>query len=312
MVKADAYGHGVQGLVPRVTGFVDCFGVASCDEGVELCKLGITKPILITSEFDNAKSIVMHSFTPFVFSKEHINQLQQEAKKYNKIIKVHLKADCGMGRFGTQKPLQSSELATYIKSMPNLKLTGIASHYSICEKENIAMHNIHFREHIFAVERLAGRLLRHSAATATALCTKGMYDMVRVGIGAYGYGEKMTPAMTIESRIIAVKKMYKGDIIGYNRVYLNKDMQIAVVSGGYADGIMRGYVGNYVTIRGKRHKIISVCMDSFVCALDCPCEVGDKVIILENKDANAFANHNKTICYEVLTSFKGRIKRIYV
>ncbi|NCA67573.1 MAG: alanine racemase [Clostridia bacterium] len=313
MIKAEAYGHGTLGLVHKLQDAVDAFGVADTEEGAKLIECGCKKPILITCDYENPVSIVKYGFTPFVFTKAQIAELSKAADLYNRTIKVHIKAESGMGRFGTQNAEMSKALAIIIANTNRVRLTGIATHYSSGDKENVIRQNAIFREHIFEVERVSGRLLRHSASTLAALNTGGIYDMLRIGIGAYGYGGGLTPAMKIVSRIIAINRLGEGACAGYDNIYCAEAAKdIAIISGGYADGISRSYVGGYVSIRATAHRIVAVCMDSFIVELSRPCRLGDEVEILyPDNSAQDLAKHSLTIPYEILTSFKGRIKRIY-
>lgn len=312
MVKADAYGHGIKELVPLIKSEVDAFGVADTTEGITVLEAGADKPILVTGEYDNASTVVKYGFTPFVFSKTHITDLSLAANAAKKAIKAHIKADSGMGRFGSSSACVSEALALFAANTERIAITGIATHYASGELKDIKAQAERFREHITATERVAGRLLRHAASTASSLSAGGLYDMLRVGLGAYGYGGGLTPVMRASGKVIAVKKLFAGETSGYGGIYsAEHDTDIAIVGGGYADGISRAYIGLEVRIRGKLHRIVAVCMDNFIVELHAPCRTGDIAeIIYQGQGADKLAAQAGTITYEVLTAFRGRIERI--
>ncbi len=313
MVKADAYGHGIPGLVPRIADEVDAFGVADTREALCLADYAKGKPILITGDYENPHTVVEHGFTPFVFLKRHIEELSAEASRARKTVRVHIKVDSGMSRFGVNNPDYSRELAAMCVRQGSVRLTGIGTHYASCNTASIIEHNRQFARHITQAEAAAGRLLRHAASTSPVLTVGGAYDMLRIGIGAYGYGEGLIPAMKVKSAIIAVRMLREGASAGYGGVYrADRLTRIAVVAGGYADGISRAYIGLSVRIRGMLHRIVAVCMDNFLVALDGYCAAGDEVeVLFRGNDAGDIASKINTIPYEVLTAFRGRIKRIY-
>lgn len=312
MLKADAYGHGIQQLVPLIQNEVDAFGVADTDEGISLLQCGAKKPILITGEYDKPDVIVKYGFTPFVFRNKHIEELSRFAYKAGKQIKAHLIVDTGMNRFGTYSIANSKTVAYKALFSKSVKLTGIATHYVSGNIDDIKRQNKIFGAHIKSIENICGRLLRHAASTAAAISTKGIYDMLRVGLGAYGYGKGLNPVMKVNSSIAAIRWLNTGEKAGYNGIYCAPtSTYIAIVKGGYSDGIKRGYIGHRVRIRNSLHKIVAICMDNFIVELSRPCLVGDLVEIVYSDNAIALAEHNNTIVYEILTSFQGRIKRIY-
>ena len=145
------------------------------------------------------------------------------------------------------------------------------------------------------------------------------YNMVRVGILIYGYSptikiKNLKPVMKIETKIVQINKVKKGEYVGYGKNFQAKqDMKVAVVPVGYADGLLRGLSkeGNLKIIKnidGKQRvfncKIIgNICMDLTMIDVSGVenVEVGDRAIILDN--AEKMANKLSTISYEILTNF---------
>jgi alanine racemase len=153
---------------------------------------------------------------------------------------------------------------------------------------------------------------------------EAQYDMVRSGIGLYGYGneaaedEKLIPVATLKTIISQIHKIEPNVSVGYNRAFVSDtSMVTATLPLGHADGIGRQY-GNrkgHVTVNGALAPIIgNVCMDMImidVTGIDCM--EGDEVIIFgKEHSAEVLASSAKTISYELLTGISQRVKRAYV
>ena len=147
----------------------------------------------------------------------------------------------------------------------------------------------------------------HMASSGTVGYPAARFDMVRVGHAAYG------GAMSVESRVVAVRHACAGECVGYGHFTLNRDTNIAVVFGGYFDGVRRGSPAVAV-IGGRRCPSLgSVCMDMF--AVDVGgvrCSVGDRAILMGKElPASEIAAMRGTVDYDVMTGWTGRMKRIY-
>lgn len=299
MVKANAYGHGL-GIIDGVDDLVTAYGVATEDEGVNLRSL-TNKPILVTCP-DHKKAVltVKYGLTSLVGNEKQIKALSLAS---DKPIVAHLKVDSGMSRFGAINVSQTVDNCLYAKRLGNVLIKGIATHFSSASA--LAKEASRFDKHVQAAESYLGRLLRHASASSTALLTD--YDMLRIGYSAY------VGAMKVFSNVAEVKTVKKGSSVGYGKKYVaDKDVKIAVVYGGYADGVSRKSIGYKVTINGKKHKIIAVCMDVFIVELTCKAKVGDDVTIIgSNADVEKLANITNCIPYEIYVGFAGRCKLEY-
>ena len=277
MVKADAYGLGVEkvvGATPKALGY----GVATMDEGIKL-RRSTDKPILVTTP-PFGEACLEYALTPMVGD-------EACAKALPKGCKVHIKVNTGMNRFGVT-PKFAVSLARYCLDR-GLVVTGIATHYASADKA--VEQNMSFRQAVADVERVTGRLLRHAEASST--CKFEWFDVVRMGLNAY------QNAVTVRSTILVVRRVKAGDRVGYDGVYsMPQDGLIAVVAGGYADGFAKGLRGGLLRCRGRLHKIVAVCMDVILVHLACACEVGDEVILTYLPPILS--------PYELLTGLKGR------
>ena len=151
------------------------------------------------------------------------------------------------------------------------------------------------------------------------------YDMVRTGIGLYGYGndkkysKNLKPVLSLRSVISQIHFIKKGESVGYNRGFVaNKNCKIAIIPIGHADGIKRsfgnGKIGFY--IKNKLAKTIgNICMDMLMLDItNINCEEGDDVIIIDDKiqTAEDLGEKTNTISYEILTALSSRIKRTII
>ena len=314
VVKANAYGHGANIVSSIVQNEVDYFAVATPCEGVELRKNGIKKPILLLSfKTEDADICVENDLTVSVFTMSQIMALEHSAKVYNKTPCAHLKIDTGMNRFGVKTLREAKQILATTK---NVLVNGVYTHFY--SAESIDKQTEKFLDFEKLVKEYNSLAISHLSATTAVLSGAVYGDMVRLGIGLYGYpSSNLCPVMQVKSRILAIKELSKGEISGYNGVYSpNRKTKIAIVDGGYADGVSRSFLGNVsVLCKGKMYKIVAVCMDSFIIEInDSNLSVGDEVLLIgesEGKsiDAECIAEAVNTIPYEIITSFGNLARR---
>jgi len=206
-------------------------------------------------------------------------------------MKVHLKINTGMNRYGVSPDRAPALAQKCIKR--GLQVTGIATHYAsalAAPKQNEA-----FVKAVLAVEGLTGRLVRHTEATSTH--ANLWFDMVRLGLGAYSGG------VEIKSVVLAVREVREGASVGYDGIYvMPKTGLVAIVAGGYADGLSKGLIGGMMKGRDRLHKIVAVCMDVVILHLACPLAVGDEVTLVE---CDRYSR------YELYTGLGGRTRFEY-
>lgn len=299
MVKANAYGHGLS-LVKKTEDLVCAYGVATEQEGVKLRSL-TNKPILVTApSVRMSKICVDYALTPMVSNPLQLLALNDSASR---LVKVHLKVDSGMGRFGTKTLKETKSMIKLADKLDKIKISGICTHFASTISANSQMEI--FDRHIALAESYTGRLLRHAAASGTQGIDK--YDLRRIGFSAY------SNVLRVKSRVASVKTLKKGETAGYNGVFEAKSRtKIAVVYGGYADGIPRNAIGFSVKIRDKKHKIVAVCMDIFIVELTTTVEIDDEVTIINGlKSIENLSEITQRIPYELYVGFVGRCKFTY-
>ena len=171
------------------------------------------------------------------------------------------------------------------------------------------------------------RLLRHAENTAGLLhYPTGALDMVRAGIGLYGYAPAgmaapipLTPILTLAAPLVSVKKVPAGTPIGYGGTYVTaRETTVGILPLGYADGIPRlaGAHGCRVSRGEKTAPVIGrVCMDQTLLDLtECGGSIGDTVTVYGSTPGvrlTDWAERLGAIPYELLTAIGARVRRIY-
>ena len=331
MVKAFSYGSG--GLeIAKLLEYqrADYLGVAFADEGITLKSNGINLPIMVLNpENSSFESIIQHQLEPEIYSFKGLHSFLKIAKQKRLIdFPIHLKIDTGMHRLGFEEP-QISELVTILKNNKTVKVKSILSHLATSDEEA----NREFAlEQIEKFDRISSQLqteleispLRHILNTSgISNFPEAQYDMVRLGIGLYGFSNQsneqifLEPVGTLKSIISQIRTIQAGESVGYGRRFIAKnEMRIATIPIGYADGIRRSWgdgIG-YVLIKKQKATILgSICMDMMmVDVTTISCVEGNEVIVLgEDPSILEMAKKLDTIPYEILTGISQRVKRIF-
>lgn len=332
VVKANAYGHGaVEVSKIAIECGADFLGVATIEEGLELRREEFTLPILILGliPLRSAEVVVENDLTATVASFKLAEKISVAAAKLNKLAKIHLKIETGMGRIGVA-PDNAQELAVKISRLPNVELEGMFSHFADADSDDrtFTNHQIEIFKETATKIRKAGVAIKicHIAESAAALdIPEAHFDMVRSGIINYGlypsenfpHTIELRPVMKLVARIAYLKKISAGVSIGYGREFIaERDSVIATLPLGYADGYIRAYKNFHVEIRGQLAPIVGrVCMDqTMVDVTDIDgVKVGDEVILFGSDliSVDDAARHLNTINYEITCLVSARVPKIY-
>lgn len=317
-MKADAYGHGMKEVVSALSGKADYFGVHSVDEGVSLRTIERHTPVLVfAADAKDAERGIESGLTLTVSDEEFAKTAIFAAKKLRRGVKIHIAVNSGMNRFGFSDFCVFQRTLEYLKGETLADVTGIYSHFHTDNVSMMLSQRDIFDRYVQRTKDMYPDAISHISATSGIKNFAAAYDMSRLGIGLYGVGlQNARKAMSVTSSIAVIRKVQKGGYVGYSCQYrAERDITVAVVYGGYADGILRAFTGGYVSIRGKRAEIIgSIAMDVFfVDVTDIEgASVGDSVAIIgDNVSVESAAENAGTIPYEIMTSFHGRIVREY-
>lgn len=317
VVKADAYGHGATEVADHIEDRVGAFAVNDIQEGIELREHGITKPILVFAvpEKSSASQYRMHNLTATVSAFEHFDWLPNGTS-------FHLNFDTGMGRLGFL-PDEAEEISALISDHPTLFCTGIYSHFATADSPS--SEQVLKQQSIFKEIRsyFSDELATHIANTgATAFYDTKQFNMVRLGIGLYGYPPDeqeisgITPILDWQSRLVQVKRVAKKNSVSYGANWTApRAGNLGIIPVGYDDGLKRSLSAKMkVRIEGNIYDVVgTITMNYCMVYLDDDYyEPGTMVELLYDKNnAASWASSIDTIPYEILTSINPKIRRNY-
>ena len=339
VVKGNAYGHDILEVSSVVlNNGATQLAVARLEEGIFLRKAGITVPILILGLTlkPQAELLVSYNITPTVCEYEMIKKLSESAIKEDKVVKVHLKVDTGMGRIG----VFSYDVLRFIKrirALKNVEIEGIFTHFSVADEKDKTYTEKQFRKFmgvLTALEKEGIRIpIKHIGNSATLLDLPRMWlDLIRSGISIYGLYPstevqktvRLIPAHSFKTRIVFLKDLSMGESVGYGRTYTTNQRRTKVASLplGYADGYNR-LLSNQgkVLVRGNRFPIIGrICMDqTMIDVTNLPqVEIGDEVVLWgrqgqEEITVEEIADKIGTINYEIVhMPDKKRVPKLFI
>ena len=345
VVKAHGYGHGGPAVAQAaLAGGAIGLAVALVDEGVELRQHDVHGPILLLSECgpDAVDTAMEHHLTPTLYSPDAVARFVDATRTHGQRTAVHLKVDTGMHRVGAPP----SEIPALVKSVvddPMLTFEGLWTHLPVAdgleeEDRSFTLGQLDRFDRVRAELAQQGMQAQvvHAANTAgTIAFPSARYDMVRCGIGLYGYlpgaavraafaaaagGVQLRPAMSLKAQVVSVRTLDAGERPSYGRHRpLPKRSLVATVPMGYDDGVPRRLFeeGYGVLIGGIRRPLAGmVTMDQIVvdCGDDDRVQIGDEVVLLGRQGdqeitAEDWATMLGTISYEVLCGVGARMPR---
>lgn len=329
MVKAFSYGSGSHEIAQLLQHYgVDYLGVAYTDEGIQLREAGISSNIIVMNPgVENINDIINYKLEPEIYNFRILQAFLDLLDDHSGVqLPIHIKLETGMNRLGFFEE-DISRLAQILKEEKNVKLSSVFSHLAAADE---AQHDDFSREQIERFKHMSTALqketgtefIRHIANTSgIERFPQAAFDMVRVGIGLYGFSmhdaDKLMNVSTLKTRITQIKHVKEGESVSYGRRWVaDQDSTIAVIPVGYADGLNRhlsNEVGE-VIVKGEKVPIVgSICMDMCminITGLDA--EEDDEVIIFgDEQPASELAKKLNTIPYEIITGISERVKRVY-
>ena len=355
VVKGNCYGHGTTYVINElIESGVNYLAVSSLEEAEEARKINKKIPILclepIRKEYidiciKNNITITVHDYD---YAKELIN------KKLNKNIKIHLKIDSGMNRLGFKEKSELNEIYEELKNKENIEIEGIFTHFATLgindkewdnqlEKFKEITKDIDLKEIPIVHLYKSAAFMNHPKLDFA--------NGIRLGIGMYGYYSnpvyntkgiknklreikrkinkrknkisetttqipiELKSAFKMYSEIIQIKKIKKGEFVGYGAIYrANEDEIIGIMPVGYDDGIFRKSRGRFVAINNKKYQIIGdVGMGMTAVKIDNTIKMYDKVTLIGDQvSIKDVAIHNGTSIYETMCNIGKQIPRVYI
>ncbi|MDD4815692.1 MAG: alanine racemase [Clostridia bacterium] len=307
MVKANAYGCGLETICKTLFGKAKFFGVANLQEALQIREFDKYTPILIVGILSDFLTAIDNNISVTI---DNINQIENIIKLYKdnyiiKKIKIHIKINSGMNRLGINNKKELKNIFKLIKNNKFFIFEGIFSHFSTADCDIVFFNKQLklFKEFVDLIPPIFDPIkhIGGSAVLQNINIEKYTDYMFRIGIDLY---TKPNLVVRIKSQIIKILQLEKGDRVGYSNGYIcKKSTKIAVVPLGYADGINRKLCKNStVKIKNKKCTIVgNVCMDMFFFDItNLNAKVFDEVLVFDN--AFRWAKNCETIPYEILTN----------
>jgi alanine racemase len=330
VVKACGYGSNAAEIAKELVALgADYLAVAYVSEGIELRDAGIMLPILVLHPQPvNFDELIARCLEPAIYSARILKAFLAKAEEHSqKDYPVHVKFNTGLNRLGFWEN-DTEWISEIINATGSVKVKSMFSHLAASEDPAEKEFTINQIKSFKAIaEDMKSRLgykpmLHQSNTSAIVNYPETEFDMVRTGIGLYGYGNnpsvdrQLKPVLSLKTVISQIHSIEPGESVGYNRAYKASGFEkTATLPIGHADGIPRslGKKNGSVLINDKKASIIgNVCMDMLmVDVTNIDCQEGDEVIVFgEEMPASKLAEAGNTISYELLTALSHRIKRV--
>jgi alanine racemase len=333
VVKDEAYGHGALDVARiAIEEGAWGFGLSTLEEAMALRDAGITAPLLLLGERQEAELewCVAHDLTVCVNEPHTVRALAKIAVKFGKQIPVHVKIHTGMSRYGVRWD-EALPLIEKIVVEKSLSLEGGMTHFSQSDEAEKTFANLQFarfNEVLRAMEqRKFSVKLRHTCNSGGFLdLPQAHLDMVRVGILLYGVFPSLVcrkipgiePVMSVKAKIAAIQKLKPGEVVGYGMRYTaTSERRIAILPIGYGDGFPRVRNEGAALIHGQRAPILGgIAMDALMVDItDIPqAQMWDEAVIMgrqrnEEITVRDIAKLKNSVTYDVLTSWRLRLRR---
>ena len=340
VVKANAYGHGLEAVSRAVIDQADWFGVDALTEALAVEQVAPGKPILIMghSKGSDARTIVEHGFRQVIYRQDLARALSAAALASDKPAKVHVKLETGTNRQGVG-PAEIVSFGEAVAALPGVEVEGAYTHFANIEDTfDPSFAQMQLRRFNEAVKGLAGARIRptqvHAAATAGILLyPETHFTMVRLGIGAYGIWPSretriaarergrqvdLAPVLTWKANIAQLKTIAAGEYVGYGLAFqASRAITLAVVPVGYYEGYDRRLSSaGRALVGGKAVPVVGrVAMNMMVLDVtDAAPSLDDEVVLLGRQGdaevtAEELAEKIGTIPYEVLARINPLLER---
>ena len=336
VVKDEAYGHGALPVAKcALAAGATCLGLSTLQEAVTLRERGIRAPMLLLGDrqAEELPWCVAHDLTCCVSEAGSVAQLSRLATRAGKTVPVHIKINTGMNRYGVRWD-QVGPLAECVSQASGVRLEGVLSHFAQsdeADKSFALLQLARFQEAVTAV-RAAGLNTgcRHLCNSGGFLdLPQAHFERVRLGILPLGVYPSsvcrripgIQSVMTVKARIAGIQHLQAGDSVGYGMRYTaTSPRRIAVLPLGYGDGFPRVRNQGCALIRGQRAPLVGgVAMDALTVDITDihGAQLWDEAVLMGRQGAEEITVHEvaklkNSVSYDVLTSWRGRLPRIYL
>ena len=321
IVKANAYGHGDYIINDIIKSGINYLAVSSLEEAISIRKYNKDISILVLEPIstDYIEDIINNNITITIDSLEYAISLSN--KKIKNKLKAHLKLDTGMNRIGFKIKEEVTKAISILKQNNSIYIEGIYTHIGTSGiDDTYYSKSIEKFEYLISDINIKEIPIIHINRSVTlANHQKLPYETgVRLGIIMYGFNQnpsnnlELEPAFSLYSEVISIRKVNKGEYIGYNANYIAaKDMIVATIPIGYSDGMKQEM--KTVSINNKEYDIVGdICMDMIMVSIDNTVKLYDAVEIFgKNISILEMSTRTNSNPYRILTSISTRVPRLY-
>ncbi|MCR5704797.1 MAG: alanine racemase [Eubacterium sp.] len=336
VIKTDGYGHGAVPIAKELDDMCYGYAVATPQEGHNLRRHGITKPLFILGYVPECMYdlVIEDEMLPPVFSFEMAEKMSEHAVKLNHEIKIDIAIDTGMNRIGFFPNDEAVEAIKKICSLPRVQIESVFTHFAKADYKEKDFAYQQFHSYVDFVERLEAEGVHipiHQCANSAAIMEmpETSLTLSRAGISMYGLYPSdemdkdamvLEPAMSIYSHIVYVKEIEPGMGISYGQTFVaDHKMKVATIPLGYGDGYPRNLSNKgWVLIHGKKAPILGrICMDQFmVDVTEIDAKTGDRVTLVgtdgeETILIDELAELAGTFNYEFVCDLGKRVPRVF-
>lgn len=337
VVKADAYGHGLEPIVGRLMrAGADVFAVANLGEAAAIREVGRGWPILVLSALlpgEEGQAVAL-DVMPTISSLDEIERLERAADRARRVLQVHLKIDTGMGRLGVWHP-QARQVYDRLRASRGLKLAGIFTHFACADSDPdfTARQRKLFLNVLGSLPGWddAPRLIHaDNSAGLHSFSREGPFNGARVGLLQFGVRRHprsllaavdVEPVLSFHTRLSLIKTLPAQTGISYGLTFrLERETRVGVLAAGYGDGIPTALSNvGHVIVRGHKCPILGrVTMDQTVIDLSNVTEAtpGDVATLIGTQEdinltAAEFALQSNQIPWEAFCAITRRVHRFY-
>lgn len=301
VVKADAYGHGIENIVNLLGDRCDFFATENLDEAIRLRKVNQNVRVLILGKCSNFKLAIENNIDITV---DCVNELIKLLEVESQNINIHIKINCGMNRLGVKSEKELKMMLKILEKHKNINFVGLSTHFSCLKDENWTLFQINRFFKYIKLTKKYNPIIHVGGSGFVYYKNCDFVDYVRCGLMLYGYGdERLKPVMKIKAPVVKIVKVKKGEYVGYDNSYIAEaDETIGIIPLGYADGIKKSMENQfYVSFKnGIAKQVGKICMDMFMVKLSDRIFEGDECVVFD--DAHIWARKQNTIEYEILTN----------
>lgn len=327
VVKADAYGHGIEPVV-RVLERENCpmYAVISLDEAKRV-RTESAKDILIMGFVDDAEiqEAIREGFILSLYDRSHVDLLHELATRVGIPLRVHLKVETGMNRLGMQIS-EAIEFLSLRAHFPMIQVESVFTHLAMSSTREVNLEQLaNFRLMIEAMGEMGVSVPIHMTNShGVKPFPEGHFDYVRLGLTLYGVEPVLPglePSLTAKTVVMQKKPLRKGESTSYSKLFTAPhDMEIAILAMGYAEGLSQSMTNkiNCIVSGIKTPLVGQICMN--LCIADVtniPAQRGDEVVIIGKQGKEEIrvadiAQQTGIRHHEVMTRLGKSIPKVYL